>query len=150
MAQLLSSTRCYALAALLLAAPFAARAQSGGVRIGTAGAPDANAALDISATGKGLLIPRMDSAARAQITPPPDGLMAVQSARPPQPEQQQHPVSGGAHWLYHHPAKLSGSLLPECGRRAAARQAARFPYQLHLMPCKAKCTGHANSYPKLG
>ena len=59
---------------LLLAAP-AAVAQVG---IGTA-TPDANAALDISATGKGLLIPRMDSATRAGITAPPDGLMVFQT-----------------------------------------------------------------------
>lgn len=60
----------------LLSLPLAARAQS--VGIGTA-TPDAKAALDISATGKGLLIPRMDSAARAQIATPPDGLMVFQT-----------------------------------------------------------------------
>ena len=65
------------LPALLLAAPLSVAAQ--GVRIGTPGNPDAKAALDISATGKGLLIPRMDSASRAQIAAPPDGLMVFQT-----------------------------------------------------------------------
>jgi hypothetical protein len=65
------------LPALLLGAPLSVLAQ--GVRIGTAGAPNDKAALDIDATGKGLLIPRMDSATRAQIATPPDGLMVFQT-----------------------------------------------------------------------
>jgi hypothetical protein len=70
----------YLLFAGLLAATTAlAQTTPGGVRIGTAGAPDAAAALDINATGKGLLIPRMDSAARAGIAAPPDGLMVFQT-----------------------------------------------------------------------
>ena len=56
-------------AALLLAAPFAARAQS--VGIGTAN-PNSKAALDISASDKGLLIPRLDSAQRVLISSPPE------------------------------------------------------------------------------
>jgi hypothetical protein len=68
----------YLLAAGLLVAT-TAQSQTGGVRIGTAGTPDAAAALDISATGKGLLIPRMDSATRAGIATPPDGLMVFQT-----------------------------------------------------------------------
>src|SRR6476661_713465 len=60
---------------LLSATPWAARAQVG---VGTT-TPHAKAALDISATGKGLLIPRMDSATRAQIASPPDGLMVFQT-----------------------------------------------------------------------
>ena len=48
------------------------------VGIGTT-TPNSQAALDISATGKGLLIPRMDSATRAGITSPPDGLMVFQT-----------------------------------------------------------------------
>ncbi|KAA9333473.1 hypothetical protein F0P96_10925 [Hymenobacter busanensis] len=65
---------------LLTAASAAAQAQTptGSVGIGTA-TPNPTAALDISATGKGLLIPRMDSAARAQIASPPDGLMVFQT-----------------------------------------------------------------------
>ncbi|GGF28299.1 hypothetical protein GCM10011383_45070 [Hymenobacter cavernae] len=56
------------------------RAQTpGGVRIGTAGAPNSKAILDLDATGKGLLIPRMDSATRAAISAPPDGLMVFQT-----------------------------------------------------------------------
>lgn len=47
------------------------------VGIGTT-TPDSAAALDITATTKGLLIPRMDSAARAGIVNPPDGLMVFQ------------------------------------------------------------------------
>ncbi|QHJ07845.1 hypothetical protein [Hymenobacter busanensis] len=69
----------YACAALLLATAPAALAQTtGSVGIGTA-TPNPTAALDISATGKGLLIPRMDSAARAGIAAPPDGLMVFQT-----------------------------------------------------------------------
>ncbi|TGE27315.1 tail fiber domain-containing protein [Hymenobacter metallicola] len=64
---------------LLLTSAALAQTTPGGVRIGAAGAPDAAAILDISATGKGLLIPRMDSAARAAIPTPPDGLMVFQT-----------------------------------------------------------------------
>ncbi|MCB2408208.1 tail fiber domain-containing protein [Hymenobacter lucidus] len=69
------------LAALLLAAAPGARAQTtpGGVRIGTAGAPHAAAILDLDASGKGLLIPRMDSLTRTSISAPPDGLMVFQT-----------------------------------------------------------------------
>ncbi|OON67691.1 tail fiber domain-containing protein [Hymenobacter sp. CRA2] len=65
---------------LSLAVPTAALAQTstGPVGIGTT-APDPKAALDITATGKGLLIPRMDSAARTSIAAPPDGLMVFQT-----------------------------------------------------------------------
>jgi hypothetical protein len=56
-----------------------AQAQTGGsVGIGTA-APDPKAALDIRSTDKGLLIPRLDSAQRAGISAPPDGLMVFQT-----------------------------------------------------------------------
>ncbi|MBD2723351.1 tail fiber domain-containing protein [Hymenobacter armeniacus] len=67
----------YLLATGLLLAT-AAAAQTGSVGIGTA-SPAPQAALDISATGKGLLIPRMDSATRAGIAAPPDGLMVFQT-----------------------------------------------------------------------
>jgi hypothetical protein len=54
------------LAALLLAATsLTAQAQTGGVRIGTAGTPDASAALDVSSTAKGLLPPRLTTAQRS-------------------------------------------------------------------------------------
>lgn len=59
----------------LLLLPLAARAQVG---IGTT-APAAAAALDIAAPGKGLLIPRMDSAQRVRIAAPPTGLMVFQT-----------------------------------------------------------------------
>jgi hypothetical protein len=60
----------------LLGLPLAATAQSVGIGTTT---PNAKAALDISATNKGLLIPRMDSATRAGIGTPPDGLMVFQT-----------------------------------------------------------------------
>ena len=49
-------------------------AQTGSVGIGTAN-PDSSAALHISATDKGLLIPRMDSTARKNILNPASGLL---------------------------------------------------------------------------
>ncbi|UOQ99430.1 hypothetical protein MUN81_08015 [Hymenobacter sp. 5317J-9] len=55
--------------------PLAARAQVG---VGTA-TPDAKSALDIRATDKGLLIPRLTAAQRAAITSPPQGLMVYQT-----------------------------------------------------------------------
>ena len=71
-------SRAAGVAALLALLAPAARAQTNSVGIGTT-TPDAKAALDISATGKGLLIPRMDSATRAGIAAPPDGLMVFQT-----------------------------------------------------------------------
>ena len=62
--------------ALLLAAPVAARAQS--VGIGTL-TPDAKAALDIRATDKGLLVPRLSAAQRTAIAAPPQGLLVYQT-----------------------------------------------------------------------
>lgn len=56
-----------------------AQAQTGGVGVGTA-TPNAAAALDITAADKGLLIPRLDSAARIGISTPPAGLMVYQTA----------------------------------------------------------------------
>ncbi|MBC7447845.1 MAG: hypothetical protein H7330_07275 [Hymenobacteraceae bacterium] len=64
---------------LLLGGPLVAVAQTG---IGTA-TPNPNAALDISASDKGLLIPRMDSAQRAGIVaPPPRRLNGFPDKRP--------------------------------------------------------------------
>jgi hypothetical protein len=60
---------------LILAGALPAFAQVG---VGTT-TPNAKAALDIQANGKGLLIPRMDSATRAQISSPPTGLMVFQT-----------------------------------------------------------------------
>ena len=59
---------------LLLALPFLAQAQTGGVRVGTPGAPDASAVLDVSSTAKGLLPPRMSQAQRDAIGSPAAGL----------------------------------------------------------------------------
>lgn len=63
------------LLALALALPMAARAQN--IGLGTA-APDPAAALDLRATTRGLLIPRLDSVARVAIAAPPDGLLVFQ------------------------------------------------------------------------
>lgn len=54
-------------------------AQTGSVGIGTA-SPNPAAALDITATGKGLLIPRLDSATRIAVANPPAGLMVYQTS----------------------------------------------------------------------
>jgi hypothetical protein len=59
---------------LLLAAPHLAHAQTGGVRIGTAGAPDASAVLDVSSSTKGLLPPRLSVTQRDAIPSPAAGL----------------------------------------------------------------------------
>jgi hypothetical protein len=63
-------------AALLLGAAPAALAQS--VGIGTT-SPNTKAALDISATDKGLLIPRLTQAQRLGLSSPPQGLMVYQT-----------------------------------------------------------------------
>lgn len=62
-------------AALLLSGP-AALAQNVGVGTTT---PNSKAALDISATDKGLLVPRLTQAQRLAITSPPQGLMVYQT-----------------------------------------------------------------------
>ena len=67
------------LLSLLLATTAQAQTTPGGVRIGTAGPPHAKAILDLDASGKGLLIPRMDSVTRVAIGTPPDGLMVFQT-----------------------------------------------------------------------
>ncbi|MDO7873170.1 hypothetical protein Q5H93_00375 [Hymenobacter sp. ASUV-10] len=82
-----------ALAALLLA-PGVALAQSGSVGIGTA-APNASAVLDLSSTTKGLLIPRLDSAARVAIASPATGLLVFQTG--PRPGFYYY---GGSAWLF--------------------------------------------------
>ncbi|WP_262908054.1 tail fiber domain-containing protein [Hymenobacter sp. 15J16-1T3B] len=83
-------------ALLLVAAPATVWAQAGAsaVGIGTT-TPDAKAALDIQATGRGLLIPRMDSAARANIGTPPNGLMVFQTDG-----RQGFWYAVGGQWLY--------------------------------------------------
>ncbi|MEL6805613.1 MAG: cell wall anchor protein, partial [Bacteroidota bacterium] len=42
-------------------------------------APDSSAMLDVQSSDKGLLIPRMDSTSRRNITNPADGLMVYDS-----------------------------------------------------------------------
>ena len=62
--------------ALLALLPLAAQAQN--VGIGTA-APDAAAALDIRATDRGLLVPRLTAGQRTGIAAPPQGLLVYQT-----------------------------------------------------------------------
>ncbi|MDO7854048.1 glycine-rich protein, partial [Hymenobacter convexus] len=62
------------LVGLLATVPLAAQAQTGGVRIGTAGTPDPSAALDVSSTAKGLLPPRLSQTQRDAIAAPAAGL----------------------------------------------------------------------------
>ena len=64
------------LLALLATGGQLARAQ--GVGIGTP-TPDASAALDITATGKGLLVPRLSQAQRLAIASPATGLLVYQT-----------------------------------------------------------------------
>jgi len=82
MALLSTALRGLTLAALL-ALPGLARAQ--GVRIGTAGAPDASAALEINpgTTPKGLLFPRLTQAQRNAIASPAEGLVIYQTDNTP-------------------------------------------------------------------
>jgi hypothetical protein len=74
---LIWSTLC-----LLISLPLASRAQTGGVRIGTNGSPDASAILDLSpdtGTPKGLLPPRLTLAQRTAIANPATGLVLYQT-----------------------------------------------------------------------
>jgi len=68
---------------LLAATPRLALAQTGGVRIGSAGTPDASAALDIVSTSKGLLLPRLTLAQRNAIAAPAGGLVVFQTDNTP-------------------------------------------------------------------
>ncbi len=65
---------------LLIALSSFSRVQSQGIGIGT-NSPDASAALDITATNKGLLIPRMTTAAISSISNPAKGLMLYDSVK---------------------------------------------------------------------
>jgi hypothetical protein len=64
------------LAAAAVALPLAAQAQNVGIGTPT---PNAKAALEISATDKGLLVPRLTAAQRTAIASPPQGLMVYQT-----------------------------------------------------------------------
>ncbi|HYE78747.1 MAG TPA: hypothetical protein VEI97_12250, partial [bacterium] len=66
------------LSVALLVVPTAVQGQAPrGVGIGTT-APDPHAALEIAASDKGLLIPRLDSVQRVAIASPPQGLIVYQ------------------------------------------------------------------------
>ena len=79
--------RCL-LPALLVAAFAPARAQTGGVRVGTPGTPDPSAALEVSSTSKGLLLPRLTLAQRTamgtgSVAAPVPGLVIYQTDNTP-------------------------------------------------------------------
>lgn len=65
-------------AAALATVSLSAYAQTGSVGIGTA-TPNASAALDVSSTAKGMLVPRMTSAQRTAISSPAQGLLVFQT-----------------------------------------------------------------------
>ena len=58
----------FAICAAVLVLPATAQAQTGGVRIGTPGTPDASAALDINSS-KGLLLPRLTETQMSALSP---------------------------------------------------------------------------------
>lgn len=74
-------------ACALLALPLAGQAQTGGVRIGTAGTPNASAVLDLSpdvtTAPKGLLPPRVTLTQRNNIGSPATGLVVYQTDNVP-------------------------------------------------------------------
>ena len=74
----LFSLRRALLLGLLATSALAARAQTGGVGIGTT-APDASAALDIVSSTKGALLPRLTTAQRTAIASPATGLIVFQT-----------------------------------------------------------------------
>ena len=75
----MKNSYAFAVCASLLISPIIARAQTGGVRIGTAGTPDASAALDISSS-KGLLLPRLTETQMLALSPVP-GLLVYNADR---------------------------------------------------------------------
>jgi hypothetical protein len=110
--------------AALLARSTPGRAQS--VGIGTA-TPNASAALDIKASDRGLLIPRLTATQRTAITAPPQGLMVYQTDGTPGGGPQTgfwyyagtpaawvflNPTGGGADSLGNHTATLALNLGP--------------------------------------
>ena len=71
---------CSLLAAASFFVAVAAQAQTGGVRIGTAGTPDPSAVLDVVSANKGVLLPRVTSA--AALATPATGLLVYQTGAP--------------------------------------------------------------------
>ena len=76
--------------------PLAARAQTVGIGTPT---PSTKAALEIAATNKGLLIPRLTGTQRANITSVPQGLLIYQTDYP-----EGFWYYGGGSWLYLNPS----------------------------------------------
>ncbi|WP_022824288.1 hypothetical protein [Hymenobacter norwichensis] len=99
---------------LLLLASASLRAQVG---VGTT-TPDSKAALDIQATDKGLLIPRLTQAQRLVISRPPQGLMVYQTDGTPTggPQTGFWYYAGAGGWVFVEPAAGgSGVVLPYTG-----------------------------------
>ncbi|MBJ6110800.1 tail fiber domain-containing protein [Hymenobacter sp. BT523] len=71
------------LTAALLVVSGAALAQTGGVTVGAAGAPDASAALEVRSTTQGLLLPRLTLAQRNAVAAPAAGLVLYQTDNAP-------------------------------------------------------------------
>ena len=101
------------LTVLLAAGSFSARAQTGGVRIGTAGTPDASAVLDVStdpAKPQGLLLPRLTIAQRQAIASPAVGLLVYQTDGV-QPGLWYNQASGG--WTFLNSVGPTGAIGPQ-------------------------------------
>ncbi len=86
----------------LLAVPLLTHAQTGSVGIGTT-TPNAKAALDITSSDKGLLIPRLTPAARRAIAAPPQGMLVFQTGAAAVPTDSMgiwYATGQGRRWLY--------------------------------------------------
>ncbi|RTQ50886.1 hypothetical protein EJV47_09740 [Hymenobacter gummosus] len=116
---------------LLLGATTALAQTAGSVGIGTS-SPNAKAALDISSTDKGLLIPRLDSLQRASISSPPDGLMVFQTDG-----RRGFWYAVGGQWVYIPDKTKSGDNL---GNHSATRDIGLNDFDLR--PRGASDTGH--------
>jgi hypothetical protein len=115
-------TKLFRLLCLLaLAGSYCLGARAQNVGIGTT-TPAASAALDITATGKGLLVPRLDSAARVGIASPATGLLVFQAG----PRQGFYYYSGSA-WLFVPDQARSGDNL---GNHVATQNLNLATYQL--------------------
>ena len=109
------------IATVLALLPAAAWAQVG---IGTS-TPNANAALEISATDKGLLIPRLTIAQRTTIISPPQGLMVYQTdgTAGGGPQTGFWYYAGTDGWVFLDAGTSSGLTLPYAGTAATSSTA---------------------------